>query len=221
MVIDHHHVRPERPRHRQRGNAGGAAIDRDDQLGAIPGQRLDRRRVGAVALEHAIGNVDARLQAMRAEEALHERGRACAIDVVVAEHGNALATHDGIGQPRRPLVHVAQRARVRHQRLDAGVEHHRHLVDQNAARGQHAPQQLGQAVALADGSRPSWRRPDRAARASASRAPTPRRPDRRRRGIIVWPQFADCSHVPPAAVLRQHYAVLPRQAHRFASLFHS
>ena len=47
--------------------------------------------VGAVALGHAVGNVDARVEAVRGEEALHERGRAGAVDVVVAEHGDGLA----------------------------------------------------------------------------------------------------------------------------------
>ena len=58
---------------------------------------------------------------------------------------------DGIGEPRRALVHVAQRAGVRHQRLDGGIERGGTSSSADAARGQHATQQLRQAVALADG----------------------------------------------------------------------
>ena len=87
----------------------------------------------------------------RGEEALHERGRAGAVDVVVAEHGDGLVAHDRIGEARRALVHVAHRAGVGHQRLDGRVERDGHLVEADAARGQHAAQQLRQAVALADG----------------------------------------------------------------------
>jgi hypothetical protein len=52
---------------------GGAAIDGDDQPGAIVDQLVDRRRIGAVTLKDPIGNVDVRLDAEMAEKAEHQR----------------------------------------------------------------------------------------------------------------------------------------------------
>ena len=151
MVVDDDDVGAERAGDRQRLDAGGAAVDRDDELGAVAGERLDGLAARAVALGHAVGDVDAGGEAVRGEEALQERGRAGAVDVVVAEHGDGLPAHDRIGQPRRALVHVAHGAGIGHQRLEGGVERHRHLVEADAARGEHPAQQLRQAVTLADG----------------------------------------------------------------------
>jgi len=56
-----------------------------------------------------------------------------------------------LGEARGALVHVAHGARVRHQGSDGGVERVCHLIEPDAARGEHAAQDLRQAVALADG----------------------------------------------------------------------
>ena len=84
-----------------------------------------------------------------AEEALQQRGRAGAVDVVVAEYGDGLATLDGVGEAGSAFVHVAQGAGIRHQRLDGGVEGDRHLVRCDVTGREHAAQQLRQLVALA------------------------------------------------------------------------
>src|SRR5262249_15475449 len=49
------------------------------------------------------------------------------------------------------LIHVANRARVGHQRPHGGIERGRHLVDTDAARGEHAAQHFRQPMALTDG----------------------------------------------------------------------
>ena len=151
VVVDDDDVGAVRAGGRQRLDAGGAAVDRDDQPGALLGERRDGLAARAITLGHAVGDVDARADAVRGQKALHERGRRGAIDVVVAEHGDGLVALDRIGEPRRALVHVAHGAGVGHQRLEGGVERDGHLVEPDAARGQHPAQQLGQAVALADG----------------------------------------------------------------------
>ncbi len=68
---------------------------------------VDGRRVRPVALDDAVGDVDAGVEPVAREEALHQRRRAGAVDVVVAEHGDALALDDGIGEARGGRVHVA------------------------------------------------------------------------------------------------------------------
>ena len=49
--------------------AGGAAVDGDQQRRAAAGERAHRLDVGAVAFEHAVGDMDQRLEAAVAQEA--------------------------------------------------------------------------------------------------------------------------------------------------------
>ena len=93
--------RPSGLRLGQRLDAGRAAIDRDQQRRAALGERADRLDVRAVALEHAVGNVDHRIEAAVAQKARQQRGRGRAVDVVVAEDRDALAAHDRVGDARR------------------------------------------------------------------------------------------------------------------------
>ncbi len=206
MVIDHHNVDTQRPGDAQRRGAGGAAVDGDDQSGAVLDERRDGIGVGTIALRHAVRDVDARTEPVRGKKALQQRRRAGAVDVVVAEHGDRLAAHDGIGEPGRGLVHVPQRAGVGHQGLDGRIEGDGHVLQADRARGQHAAQELGQAVTLADGD-------SRIGRGRIEPL-APGEPARRGRdaqigaaGIIVRPEFADCPHAPlpigPAATLRR------------------
>ena len=118
MVVDHDDVGAQGACDGKRVDAGRAAVDGDDELGAVIDKRLDGLRIGAIALGHAVGDVNARVEPVRLQEALEQCGRARAIHVVVAEDGNRLATPDRVGKPGRSLVHVAQGARVGHQRLD-------------------------------------------------------------------------------------------------------
>ena len=64
VVVDDDDVGAERRGDGERLEAGGAAVDRDDQLGAVLGERLDGVAAGAVALGHAVGDVDARGEAV-------------------------------------------------------------------------------------------------------------------------------------------------------------
>ena len=144
VVVDDDHVDAEAARGGERFEARRAAIDGDDEARALGDEPLDGGDVGPVTLEDAVGDVDARGRAVVGEEAREQRGGAGAVDVVIAEHGDALAAFDGVGEPRGGAVHVAQRARVRHQRLERGIEEHRHVDDGDAARGEHAPEQFGE-----------------------------------------------------------------------------
>ena len=85
------------------GLGGGAAIDGEDEAGALLdkiGKRLRRR---AVAFGEPIGNIGRGHLSMRAQEALDQRHRSRAVDVVVAEYGDRLACPDGGGEAHRPL----------------------------------------------------------------------------------------------------------------------
>ena len=153
MVVDDDDVGAERCGACERLGARRPAVDRHDEAGALGDERLDRRRVGAVALEQAVGDIDARCDAVMGEEAAQQRGGRGAVDVVVAEQRHRLALLHRVGEARGRRVHVAQRAGIGHQRLERRVEHRRHVVERDAARGEHAPQKLRQSVPLADGGR--------------------------------------------------------------------
>ena len=65
MVIEHDHVEAKLARDLERLAADGAAVDGHDQRRASRGEILNRLDIGAVALGHAVGDVDDRLAARR------------------------------------------------------------------------------------------------------------------------------------------------------------
>ena len=152
-MVDDDDVAGERRRTCERLGAGGAAVDGDDEAGAVFDQALDRRDVRPVAFEQAVGDVDARFQTVMLEEAPEQRRGGRPVDVVVAEERDSLALLYRVGETGGGRVHVAQRARIGHQRFQRRIEDRRHVVGGHPARGEHAPQQLRQTVALADGGR--------------------------------------------------------------------
>ncbi len=119
---------------------------------------------------------------------------------------------DGVRQPPRRLVHVGQRRRIRHQRADGGIEEHRHVVEPHAARREHAPQQLRQAVLLADGDGVAWLAPVPASRCQRlPRAELRRRRETRRRAAVLRlrsdAHLPNCRHVRAAPAPIRPYGV--------------
>ena len=108
MVIDDEDVGAETARQCQRFVARRAAIDRDDQPGALADQRLDGTGVRSVALEQPIRNVDPRRRFVVPQKPRQQRRRAGAVNVVVAKNRNGLPAFDRVGEARCGLVHVTQ-----------------------------------------------------------------------------------------------------------------
>ena len=92
-MVDDDDGHAEPPRFRQRLEAGGAAIDGDQQRRALGGERAHCVRVGAIALEQAVGNMDQRIEPAMAQMPGEQRRRGRAVDVVVAEDRDLLAPH--------------------------------------------------------------------------------------------------------------------------------
>ena len=153
MMVEHDDVGAGRLRRVDRGRAVGAAVDGDDQRGAAADQLAHRLGIGAVAFEDAVGDVDFGRHAEMREEALEQRRRGRAVDVVVAEDRHALAPHDRVGDARGGLDHVGQRGRVGQQVADRRIEEFRGVFGGDAARREHARDDLGHAMALRDGQR--------------------------------------------------------------------
>ena len=158
VVIEHDDVHAKPPRLGQRLDAGGAAVDGDQQRRAAAGERADRLDVGAVAFENPVGDVHDRLAAADAQEARQQRRRGRAIDVVVAEDRDLLAAQHRVGQALRRLLHRGDGVRIGHQPPHRRIEERLDLVDLDAAAGQDARQQLRHVVPLRDRER-ARRRP--------------------------------------------------------------
>ena len=169
MVVDDDDIGAELGRAFENVEAGRAAVDGDDELGAVTHEAFEGGGVGAVAFGEAVGDVDAVRHAVMRQEARQQRRRAGAVDVVVAEDGDLLALGDGVGDAASRLVHVGEARRVRHQGLDGRVEEQRHGIERHAARGEHAAQELRQIVLLADGERRFGSRMSLGSRAICSR----------------------------------------------------
>ncbi len=148
VVIDDDDIDIARSSGGQRLVTGGAAIDGDDQLGAIVDQLIDRRRIGAVSFEDAIGNIDGRPDAEMAEKTVHQRRGGRAVDIVVAEDRDALAALDGTHQADRGLFAIGQLMGIGHQAADRRIEEFDRLVYRHAAPGQHPGDQVRQSMDL-------------------------------------------------------------------------
>ena len=151
MVVHDHNVDAAFCRNFKRFETGRSAVHRDDQARAVIDERGNGFGVRPIAFGDAVGDVDARLQPVAGQEAVKQRRRGGAIDVIVAENRDALACGDGARQPLRRLVHIGQRRWIGAQRADRRIEHIRHLVERNVARGQQAADDFREIVALSDG----------------------------------------------------------------------
>jgi hypothetical protein len=90
MVADNH-VQPGRAGRGHLLDRGDAAVDGHQQADAAAGKALDRGGREPVAVVEAAGQLPDGIGAEGAQRADEDRGGADAVDVVVAEHGDARA----------------------------------------------------------------------------------------------------------------------------------
>ncbi len=83
-----------------------------------------------------------------AQIARQQRGRGGAVDVVVAENGDAFAARHRVGNALRRLLHGGQHMRIGHRVLDGRIEKRVDRVGFDIAAGKDARQELGKLVAL-------------------------------------------------------------------------
>ena len=74
VVVDDNHVSAQRAGDSKRVDAGRAAVDGDDELRALRDEACDGFGIGAIALGHSVGDIDARVEPMGLKEALDEGG---------------------------------------------------------------------------------------------------------------------------------------------------
>jgi hypothetical protein len=148
MVVDDDHVDTERPGLRKRLHRGRAAVDRDQQRGAASGEGAHGLYIRAIAFEQAVGNVDHGIDAGVAQKAREQRGRRCAVNIVVAEDRHLLAAHDRVGDASRRLRHGGEHVRIGHRSPDRRVEERLDRIDFDIAAGEDAREQLGEVVPL-------------------------------------------------------------------------
>ena len=158
MVIEHDHIEAEPARDLERLAADRAAVDGHNERRALRRETLNRLDVWAIALGHAVGDMDDRLQSAGGQIFAEERRAACAVDVVVAEDRHPLMGHD------RPLeavgrgLHVAEAKGVRHQIAEARSEMALNRLRQDAAPREHAGDQFVVPANLRNGERAQFPR---------------------------------------------------------------
>ena len=153
MVVEHHHVHAKLRRFREGFETRGAAIHRHQQGGALPGQRLDGLRIGPIALEDAVGDMDDEGNAAGLQIARHQRAGTGAVHIIVAKDRDSLALLDGVGQTVEGGLHVLHHMGVGHERADCRIEISGDLLGRHPAPRQHARQQVGMAIKLGHGLR--------------------------------------------------------------------
>src|SRR6185437_11491919 len=109
------------------------AVDADRDARAARLQ-LDERFAGRpVALHQPVGDVDYRLGIELAQKQREQRGAGRAVDVIIAEDGDAFARLDGIREAPGALVHVGEAARVGQEVAELGVAVPGEVVARDAA----------------------------------------------------------------------------------------
>jgi len=143
MVVQHDDVEAEVAGDGEGLVADGPAIHGDQQRGALAGEHADGVGVGAVALEDAVGDVQQRFGRPGGAPIVdQQRRRAGAVDVIIPEDRDLLASLDGVRHAGERLVHGGQRRGVGHQLADRRIEVTRRLGHAHAAPGENAGEQI-------------------------------------------------------------------------------
>ncbi len=148
MMIDGHHIEAERLGFSKRLDAGRPAIDRDEKLRTLRGERAHRFGVGPVSFEQSVGDVDQRLESAMTQELGQHRRRGRAVHVVVPEDRDRLAPLDRINDTSRGLGHVGQHVRIGHQPAHGRIEKLLHAIELDIAPRKNAREQFRHPVAL-------------------------------------------------------------------------
>ena len=115
-----------------------------------PASDTDRFEFGPIALEDAVRDMDHRIEPGGAQKSRQQRRRGCAVDVVIAEDRNFLASHRRVRDARCGVLHSREGVGIRHQPLHGGIEERLDVVHLDAASGENARQQFRRRVALRD-----------------------------------------------------------------------
>ena len=124
------------------------AVDGDQKGGALACQSGDRLVIRAVAFGNTVGDMYQGIEARGAEKGAKQRGRGCAVDIVVAEDGDALAFCDRPLQSLDCRIHVRECARIRKQIAQGRLQEPRAGLGRDTPAGQHTGDKVGHAMAL-------------------------------------------------------------------------
>ena len=145
VVIEHDRVQAAVAGRFHRVMGGRAAIDGDEQAGAPFPQGADAGGGRAVAFGQPVRHVKKRLALHPMQEPEQQRRRTGAIDIVIAEDGDGLASLHRLGKPQRGALHMRKRTGIGKQMPQTGFEERVHGILGHAARGQEP--RKGRAVA--------------------------------------------------------------------------
>ena len=122
MVIEGDHLEIAPPCLLESLETRCAAVKSDQQRGATGCQLADGARIGTVAVDKTVGDIDRGIEALAAHIANEDGNRGGAVDVVVAEDGKLFAALDGVGDAAGGRVHIGEQRRIGQQRPDLRVE---------------------------------------------------------------------------------------------------
>ena len=107
MVIEHDHLEAKLARDLERLAADRSAVDGHHERRALRRETMNCLGVGAIALGHAIGDMDDRLQPAGVQIFAQQRCAARPVDVIVAEDRHPLMGHDRAPQAVGRRLHIA------------------------------------------------------------------------------------------------------------------
>ena len=150
VMVDDEHVGAGVAARSNRFRRRRSAIDREDEARARLREIGQDRLARSVALGEPVWDIRRYALAVRAHVALHEGDRGRAVDIIVAEDGDALFAFDGTREAGGRRLHVLQGRGVRQQAAQRGIKMCRGRLAIGATSGEDASQELRQAIGLGD-----------------------------------------------------------------------
>ena len=143
VMVGHHHVHADGAGKGHLLHAGDTTVHGHQQRGAALAQPLDGVAAQPVAVLDPARDVVYHMGAAALQIVNQNTGGGDAVHVIVAENGDLLAVCDGLGDPRRRLVHIPHQKRGMAQRRFLRQKIGRILGLLYTAACQHAGYQIG------------------------------------------------------------------------------
>ena len=127
------------------------AIQGEQQVAALLFQKFHRVFAGAIAFGQPVGHVDDGAGAHGAKEQLEDCSGGNAIDIIVTDDPDAGLSDDCLGKSRRPLLHILQGRRLRHEAADRWIEEGFSIFKSHTARRHDAAENFRQFISFGNG----------------------------------------------------------------------
>ena len=144
VMVHHNHVDPRFARSTERLKGAHPTIHGDDHLGATGSETQHGGAIGPITFLDTVWDIGFDSGSQRPEETREQCRGCCAVDVVITENRNALASLDGIGDSLGGKLHILEVRRIGKLNLEHGIEEQFRILRPDTPGREGAAEQLRQ-----------------------------------------------------------------------------